>query len=507
MTPRDVLAQLILEDSRRWIDAAEDFQLDDALAVLEGERPYQFLTRARGSSKTTDLAAVALADLLTLESVDRLYWVAADRDQGTLALDAIAGFAARSEWIRSRINLQTRRIEAPATGATLEVLAADAAGAWGLKPRSIFVDELAQWPDTAGPRRLWEALSSAVAKRDDARLVVLTTAGDPAHFSAGVLADAKGSPLWRVHEVAGPSPWMDADRLAEQKARLTESSFRRLFLNEWATAEDRLTDLEAVRECVTHEGPLARDPAAEYVVALDLGLKRDRTVAVVAHREGSRVVLDRIAVWQGSRLRPVKIEEVEDWVRQAAESYGRAPVVADPWQSIGLLQRLKEKGLTAEEFPFTAASVGKLASTLYGLLRDRNLGLPDDAELIDELAHVRLVEKSPGVFRMDHDRGRHDDRAVALALAAQHLLTTPVGGITAGPTIWGSGGTPGVGLERWHPQHVDWGRPGWRDHLATAEAMGGCDACRAEAVEREKARRSPVSKPAERRGRFLLKRK
>jgi len=506
MIPRDVLAQLVLEDGRRWIEAAEDFQLADTLAVLEGDRPYQFLTRARGSSKTTDLAAVALADLLTLGSADRLYWVAADRDQGTLALDAIAGFASRSEWIGSRVDLQARKVLAPVSGASLEVLAADAAGAWGLRPRSIFADELAQWPDTAGPRRLWEALSSAVAKRKDSRLVVLTTAGDPAHFSAEVLEHAKGSPLWRVNEVAGPSPWMDERRLAEQRARLTESSYRRLFLNQWATAEDRLTDLEAVRECVSHEGALAYDPAAGYVVALDLGLKRDRTVAVVAHREGSRVVLDRIETWQGSRLRPVKIEEVEDWVRQAAESYGRAPVIADPWQSIGLLQRLKEKGLAAKEYPFTAASVGKLAQTLYTLLRDRNLGLPDDRELIDELAHVRLIEKSPGVFRMDHDRGRHDDRAVALALAAQHLLTVSVGGVSVGPTIW-EAGSGGVGLDRWCPGHVPVDHPDWRNHLATAEASGGCDACRAEALERMEARHLPVLKPVERRGRFLLKRK
>lgn len=436
MTPRDVLAQLVLENGQRWIEVAEDFQLADALSVLEGERPYQFLTRARGSSKTTDLAAVALADLLTLETADRLYWVAADRDQGALALDAIGGFAGRSHWIGSRIELQTRRALAPASGASLEILAADAPGAWGLRPRAVFADELAQWPDTPGPRRLWEALSTAVAKRDDARLVVLTTAGDPAHFSARILENAEKSPLWRVNEVPGPSPWMDPERLAEQKTRLTESSYQRLFLNRWTTSEDRLTDLEAVRDCVTHEGPLPHNPAYDYVVALDLGLKRDRTVAVICHREDQRIVLDRIAVWKGSRLRPVRIEDVEAWIYQATEHYGRAPVIVDPWQSIGLLQRLKDRGVMAKEYSFTSTSVGKIAKTLYSLLRDRNLALPDDPDLIDELSHIRLVEKSPGVFRLDHDRDRHDDRAVAIALAATHLMIRPTARPAMGPVIW-----------------------------------------------------------------------
>ncbi len=494
-TPRDVLSRLILEDGSRWIEVAADFQLADALAVLEGDRPYQFLTRARGASKTTDLAAVALSDLLTLPTADRLYWVAADSDQGSLALDAIAGFAARSNWIGSRIEVQSRKVVATATGASLDVLAADAAGAYGLLPRAVYADELAQWADTPAPRRLWEAISTAVAKRSDARLVVLTTAGDPAHFAARILDHAKTSDLWRVNEVPGPSPWADPARLGEQKARLTESAYARLFENRWTAAEDRLTTLESVRECVGHEGPLDYDRTFDYVIGLDIGLKRDRTVAVVAHREGSKIVLDRIAVWQGSRLRPVKIEAVEEWVVQASESFGKARIVADPWQSIGLLQRLRKGGHRAEEFTFSQSSVGRLASTLYGLLRDHNLSLPDDADLIDELAHVRLIEKSPGVFRMDHDPGCHDDRAVALALAATSLLKErEFAAPSVGPDIWN-----GSDFANWKPKHVDWGHPDYRAHRDTAAEIG-CERCL------EIARTMPEPKPIWRIGRYEIKR-
>lgn len=496
IAPRDVLSRLSLEDDRAWIDAAEPFQLADALAVLEGDRPYNFLTRARGASKTTDLAAVALSILLALESADRLYWVGADSEQGSLALDAVAAFASRSPWIGSRVEIQNRRVVATATGATLDVLAADAAGAWGLRPRAVFVDELAQWPDTPAPRRLWEALSTAVAKRSDASLVVLTTAGDPAHFAARILDSARTSDLWRVNEVPGPSPWADAARLEEQKSRLTESAYARLFENRWMASEDRLTTLGAVRECVGHEGPLGYVRGVDYLIALDLGLKRDRTVAVVAHKDGNRIVLDRIEVWKGSRIRPVQIEAVEEWIAQASDSYGRARIVADPWQSIGLLQRLRAKGLKAEEFAFTQSSVGRLASTLYGVIRDRNLLIPDDPDLIDELAHVRLVEKSPGVFRMDHDPGRHDDRAVALALAATSLLQKrDVPPPSTGPSIWDASG--GVSLANWKPEHVDWGHPDYRAHLMTAAEIG-CQRCR------ELAGRRSVPEPPKRLGRYAI---
>ncbi|MEA2199445.1 MAG: hypothetical protein QOI89_41 [Solirubrobacteraceae bacterium] len=422
MTALEVLGALKIEDGRRWVDAACDFQIEDATAILTGSTPYHFLTRPRGASKTTDLAGIALAMLLDLDVREHLYWLAADVDQGRLAIDAARGFIDRTPALRGALAITASTIEATATGARLDVLPADAASSWGLLPFALFADEIAMWPDAPGPRALWESVSSAVAKRSDARLVVLSTSGDPAHFSRGILDHALTSPLWRVNEVPGPSPWMDAERLAEQRARLSEAMYARLFLNRWTAGEDRLATVEELRRCVTLDGPLDYDPAHRYVLGLDLGLKRDRTVAMVAHLDDRKVVLDRHAVWAGTRSAPVEIEAVEAWVLQAARSFRSPRIVVDPWQGVGLAQRLRSRGLAVEEFSFTSASVGRLASALFNAIRDGNLALPADEELLDELAHVRLRESSPGVFRLDHDSGRHDDRAVALALVTTTLL-------------------------------------------------------------------------------------
>ena len=54
-------------------------------------------------------------------------------------------------------------------------------------------------------------------------------------------------------------------------------------------------------------------------------------------------------------------------------------------------------------------------------VREHRMALPDDAELLDELATVRLRESTPGVYRLDHDASGHDDRAVAIGLAALAL--------------------------------------------------------------------------------------
>src|SRR5262249_13112214 len=77
-------------------------------------------------------------------------------------------------------------------------------------------------------------------------------------------------------------------------------------------------------------------------------------------------------------------------------------------------------------FNFGTASVGELGVALHAAVRNRTLAIPDDPVLLDELAAVKLVERVPGSFRLDHASGGHDDQAVALALAADYFQGRPV---------------------------------------------------------------------------------
>jgi phage terminase large subunit-like protein len=238
-----------------------------------------------------------------------------------------------------------------------------------------------------------------------------------------------------VSQTPGPCPWLDPDELEEQRHELPEWEYARLHLNAWTAADDRLTNLDDLAACVTLEGPLAPDARWTYVVAVDLGVKRDSTVVVVAHLEpvvsdvtgaslGERMVMDRMVTWTPRGGQRVSLPEVEETIAQAARSFG-APVVTDPWQMVGAAQRLRERGIYVEEFVFSQQSVGRLALTLHNLIKNHALAIPDDQELVDELANIRLRESAPGVYRMDHDPDKHDDRGIALALAAQWLLQLP----------------------------------------------------------------------------------
>lgn len=352
---------------------------------------------------------------------------ARDKDQAGLLTEAIAGLVGRTG-LSGLVDIGSWSVTVRAGGARLVVESADAASAYGHLPYLVVADELAQWPTTRAARALWEALVSGLLKRRDSRLAVLTTAGDPAHWSAKVLLAARTSPRWHVSEVPGPVPWADPKDLAEQARLLPASAYARLHLNVWTAAEDRLVSPEDLAACVTLDGPQPLDPRHRYVIGLDLGLKHDRTVLAVCHAEHapgptlslSRIVLDRLHVLTGTPARPVQLADVEAAAQQAATDY-RAPIRLDPWQAVGLAQRLRARGVAVTEWTFSPVSVGRLAMTLHLLLREHRLALPDDAELLDELATVRLRESTPGTYRLDHDASGHDDRAVALGLAALAL--------------------------------------------------------------------------------------
>jgi hypothetical protein len=434
------LGRLVLEDGRTWDESAEQYQLDDAGAILNEDATVRqhWCERPRGGRKSTDAAGILLAALAT-QAPDRAraFIQAADEEQAADVIDAAAGLVSRmpreagAEW-----DVTGRRITYLPSGATATAVAMDAS-AMGKRPWLVVCDELTNWPDVPKSRKQWDVMTSAVLKVPGCRLCVFTNAGSPGHFTAKLVARFEKSPHWRVHALPGALPWLtvdDLDRLRELAT--TDEEYRRLHENARISSGGRLTTAEAVRACAVLPSVTRPRAGVRYVAGLDIGVVNDATALVVAHCEprGERydghqvvdrywnVAVDRIDVWKGTRKKPVDLQEVEAKIAAIAGEYG-ATVVYDPHQAVLLGQRLRRAGVMAEPFTFTVQGNAHLAATMVRLMRERALLIPaDDEELVDELLHVNLRETSQGTLRMDHDAGRHDDRAVAIALAAQHLL-------------------------------------------------------------------------------------
>jgi phage terminase large subunit-like protein len=426
------IASVVLPDGRRWGSAATSWQWADAHAITDlSGPPYHFLTRPRGGSKTGDCAAIALGTMLT-DAPDgaELFAYAADRDQARRLLNSFEGYVRRSPALERQVKITAYEARTLDRDVTLKIETSDAASSWGTLPYMVFVDELAAWPETRTSLELLDSIRSGPVKTDG-RLVILTTAGDLLHFSYKLRCVAQTDPMWRLHEVPGPVPWLSPDRLAEQERNLAPEVFARLHKNEWTAAGNRLTtlaDLTAAQRSWQKRPP---ERGLEYVIGLDVGTVNDLTAVAVCHAKPAAneteelaptVVVDLVHAWKGSQQDPVIIDRVRDFIIQTGRDYNISELVFDPNQAIGLTQQLREAGIVTRQFNHHRVSNDQLVTNLQLLLRNGRLEIPTDPDLLDELSLLRLKDAGAGRMKIGHDRGDHDDRGVAIALAMNRIL-------------------------------------------------------------------------------------
>ncbi len=429
----DLMWALRLENGRMWGEMASDFQKEDAAAIFLNEPPeptWNFWTRPRGGSKSTDVAGIAISWLLMdAPALANGRIVAASSDQAAFIVDFAAGFASRTPELED-LTVESKRLIAP-NGAWVEVLAQSDSGSWGLRSHLLIADEFCQWPDTRGARRVFRALQSAAPKVPGCKFIVMSSAGEPSHWSREVFDKCLIDPKWRVHETPGPVPWLDPTELESLKWHLRPSEYERLVLNLWSEDEERAVSEEDWEYAAKDYVSLLPQPGVRYVITVDIGILNDASVMVVSHKEPidpmqklgpQRVVIDHVERWKGSKKAPVQVSNVEDWIAHNAPKWNRAEVFADPSQFRGSIQNLNLRGVRAKEWEFTSTSVGHVATALVQTFRNRQIHVPDLPLLKDELLRVRLRESAPGVTRLDHDRGAHDDQAVCIGMACRiHL--------------------------------------------------------------------------------------
>lgn len=427
-----LVSLLVLDGGKRWAEVAAAWQWSDVLAILdEAAVRYHMLVRSRGSSKSTDLAAVLIAVMLTrMPDGARLFIVAADRDQGRLVLTAMKGFVVRTPILKGTLEFSAYRATVPGRDIVLEVLSSDAASSWGLIPDFVVVDELGQWRETSQSEELFESIRTSLLKRN-ADLVVITTPSFPEHFAFAVREHARVDESWRLHEVSGPPPWSDPAALAEQRRALPESSYRRLYQGEWIQTDDGLGSF-AEFQALSHEGSLDPQPGVSYFIGVDLGAVGDPAAVAICHveadvREGHefpklRAVVDVVETWVGTPESPVRLAEVRDWLLAEARRYNGAHVSFDSWEAVGMAQELQGQGIRAEVVQPTPQSKSQLALGLIAAIREQALALPDDPALLREFSRARVRASSTGNHWIDHNPGEHDDRVIAVGLAVMKAL-------------------------------------------------------------------------------------
>lgn len=418
---------LTLPSGESYGASLDDWQREDFESAFSAPDKHVWWERPRGHSKTEDAGGgLALHHLLSAPG-RRAYVAAVDRDQAALAHDSLKGFVQRSELLRRSLKVTRYGVAAESIDSTLEVLAADAASSWGLRPSLIVADELQAWQGERAEELFW-ALYSALGKVPGARMVVATTAGwDRTSICWKLREQVIDDPAWLFSQRGQCASWVSQSFLEQQRRILPEHVYRRLHLNEWTEGAGAFLTFAEVESIFDGRSPAYRCDHPEHFAALDVGLSHDATVCAICHLEGDDVVVDAIQTWRGSPSERVSLDAVEEWIIEASRRYRGVKLEADPWQSVGLVQRLQRRGVRCEDVTFGSKYRANIFSNLLELVRTNRLHSFQYEALKDELLRLEFREVS-GNLRVDHPSGGHDDHAVAVAMAALAAVQSATAG-------------------------------------------------------------------------------
>lgn len=381
----------------------------------------------RGSGKSFESGAfgcvMAFADG---ETGSEVYSAATTRDQAKIVWKAARRMLVKSPELAEAMGVEVNahNLYQPSTGSVFIALSAEDKNLDGLNVYLAIIDELHAHPT----RGVYDVLETAISKRDQAMLFVITTAGndrtgicyeirsDLVRVLEGTATDESlFGAIWSIDEGddwRAESSWIKANPnwgvsvnpefirgLAKKAERIpaAQAAFKTKHLNVWVGANAALFDGDAWTKCA--DTTLTRDQfvGETCISGLDLATKDDLASrcdlfwkfddAGVSHlypfwrhyvpedkcADGSN---DRYPGWMGEgwiTATPgdtIDMAAIEGDVLVDSSRFELSPLAFDPWQSAYLAQRLTEQGATMLEVRPTVANFSEATKTLGALIKE-----------------------------------------------------------------------------------------------------------------------------------------
>jgi hypothetical protein len=423
-TPRgDYPAREIWADFQRERFAA--LAVDLLALQLKREPTYKqhWWEATKGASKDSDLA-IAVLWLLAFSSRPLRGMVgAADQDQAAEMRLAAGSLLNANPWLSERIKIDKWKLLCEASGASVEIIAADVAGSHGSRPDFLVLNEL--HAITEGKKEFALNMLDNASKVPWGIRLIATNAGFTGTWQWTWRERARTSDRWYFHRWAEPAPWLTPEDLEEARARNSNTRYLRLWQGVWVPATGDALDQADIEAAVTMPGPhLGPIDGYLYAAGLDLGVKRDHSALVIV---GTKPGSGRVAVAASRSWTPIggKVDliEVRDAVLEAARVFSLGAVAYDPFQAELMAQELTAAGIPTMEQKFVGGNLDMMASTLMQAFRGRTIDLYPDPELVADLRRLTIEERRFGHKLVSaSDEQGHADRAIALSIILPAML-------------------------------------------------------------------------------------
>ena len=260
----------------------------------------------------------------------------------------------------------------------------DIAATWEVKPRELFSKESFEFEGKSIPMDFY----------DEFRL-------DPIGSKAAYLCDPPEAESLFLED--------------PDKVDVATKGFVRPLFEFRDTTEDKM-----VRKYIDRS-PFMPDQSIQYILVLDLGHKNDATALSMMHRDQDRVVVDFSTAWVPDEVAgsEVDFQNIEDMIEQLRKCVSIGGIYGDRWQSVMLFQKLRSRGVKAENIKLEMDDFEMFKRLLYA----GNIQLPKHERLLAELKGLQRVSQT----RIHHPDGAHDDMAVTIIMGVRVLAKAESG--------------------------------------------------------------------------------
>ena len=450
----------------------------------DGTRQYRqaLLYLPRKNGKSFMASSLALYHLIAdgKEGAE-VYLAAGSREQASVVFNQCRDFVRSNKTLSKRLRVieYSKRIMDDKTSSVLRALSADGALQHGLNPTAVIADEVHIWEGKRG-RELWEALVTSFGGREEPLLLCISTAGydrtslfwELYDYAKKIQKDPKSDPTFLpcLYEAGPDDDWLDVEvwkkanpalgefrSLEDMKALATkakesaalENSFRRLYLNQWTSAEMAWIPADKWAAC----GGLAvpeRLRGRECFGGLDLSATTDLAAFVLVFPDDNdppsydvlpyfwlpearataerRDVVDYRA-WARSgdlKLMPGEVldqREIKRDIQNLANTYRIREIAFDRWNAFQLAVELEEEGATMVSTGMGYASMSMPTKTLEELVLSKRLEHGGHPVLRWNMQNVVLEQDAAGNIKPSKARSKDRiDGAVALILAISRAV-------------------------------------------------------------------------------------
>lgn len=295
-------------------------------------------------------------------------------------------------------------------------------GAWS----ACILDELGHFVtseegNAAGDRILEAALPALAQFGNDGWLIAISTPLWKAGAFFKLCQRAESGRFKYMHSMhastAQMNPGISAEWLAERR-REDPDLYGREFEAGWIDGASSYLESADVIACVRHgEEKRAPLPGVKYVGSLDPAFSRDNFAEAVGHKDADGlIVIDGVWTWRRHGH-----ERTLDAIADVCREFKLTRLTTDQHCAQPIVEGLASRQITTILSPWTNETKAGAFGRLKVALNTRQITLPDDPALIEELCALEATPTPSGLTRIAAISGSSDDRAVAVAAVVAQI--------------------------------------------------------------------------------------